>query len=310
MTGERTERFQRALKDFKDLMARGGLAQDTTVKGNFETINVMMANITRIGQEDGMTKKEIVDALHECYTRPKSPAEMENVTLYDALGLILYDLKPDKQGVVDNEQIPTDFPHDKEFAARLVVIIHQKFMACTEEERRTITRSDTEFVYLISNAVAMRCGFKDMEDAFGMKASSLDIPKIKRGKELFWTPLGDPDPQEETVDETLKIKTHDLIEEIIANFNELYPGLYAKLKDNYSGSRMVLNTSHADEADEMHRLAQGSDLREFKAYAAPYLVDALVMSFLVEKKYYINNRKRRNIRKTLIESVLKEEISK
>jgi uncharacterized membrane protein len=50
--------------------------------------------------------------------------------------------------------------------------------------------------------------------------------------------------------------------------------------------------------------------REFKAYAAPYLVDALVMSFLVERKYYINNRKRRNIRKTLIESVLKEETSK
>jgi len=181
-------------------------------------------------------------------------------------------------------------------------------MTCTEGERRTITRSDTEFVYLISNAVAMRCGFKDMKDAFGMKASSLDIPKIERGKKLFWTPLGDPDAQEEAVDEALKIKTHDLIEEIIANFNKLYPDLYAKLKDNYSGGRMVL--SHADEADEMHRLAQGSDLRECKAYAAPYLVDALVMSFLVEKKYYINNRKRRNIRKTLIESVLKEEISK
>jgi hypothetical protein len=303
-----TERFQRELKDLKEVMTRGGLAQDTTMREKLQTEQAMITKVVRIGKEDGMTKDEVKAALRECYTKPVV-SELENLTLYDALHSILYDLDPDKQGAIDDKQITADFPQDKELAGHLLVIIYEKYQACTEEERRSITRSDAEFYYIVGTAIALRCGFKDIQDAFGIDTSRLDIPKIKRSKELFWSALGDPDPIISPRDQAFRSKMHELMGEIIANFSELYPDLYAKIKDNYINSRVVLNISHKDEVDILYRLSEKSDLREFKSFAIPPLVDAVVMSFLIQKKFYMNNHKRKSIRKTLIESVLKEETS-
>jgi hypothetical protein len=157
-----TERFQRALKDLNEVRARGGLAQDTKMKEKLETEQAMIAEVIRIGKEDGMTNDEVKAELLEIYAKPAVGTELENLTLYGALRAVLYDLDPDKLGAVDNEQITADFPHDKEFAARLLTMIHQKYQACTEEERRKITRSDAEFTYIVGNAIALRCGFKDI----------------------------------------------------------------------------------------------------------------------------------------------------
>lgn len=304
-----TERFQRALNDLKEVMTRGGLPQDTTMREKLQAEQVMITKVVRIGKEDGMTKDEVKAALRECYTKTVV-SELENLTLYDALHSILYGLDPDKQvGAIDDKQITADFPQDKRFAGHLFVMIYEKYQACTEEERRSITRSDAEFYYIIGTAIALRCGFKDIQDAFGIDVSRLDIPKINRGKELFWSALGDPDPIISPRDQALCSKMYELMDEIIVNFSELYPDLYAKIKDNYSISHAVLNISHKDEVDNLYRLSEKSDLREFKSFAIPLLVDAVVMSFLIQKKFYMNSHKCKNIRKTLIESVLKKETS-
>jgi hypothetical protein len=130
-----TERFQRALKDLKEVMTRGGLAQDTIMREKLQTEQAMITKVIRIGKEDGMTKDEVKAALRECYAKPVV-SELENLTLYDALHSILYDLDPDKQGAIDDKQITADFPQDKEFAGHLLAIIYEKYQACTEEERR------------------------------------------------------------------------------------------------------------------------------------------------------------------------------
>jgi hypothetical protein len=91
--------------------------------------------------------------------------------------------------------VTADFPHDTRFAYTVVDSIREKYEACTEREKREITRSDIEFIYIIMSAVALRCGFKNIKDCFDIDESTLNIPKIPRGKELFWSELGDPDPE-------------------------------------------------------------------------------------------------------------------
>jgi hypothetical protein len=264
-----TERFERALKDLKDLLARGKLAQDTTMKKVLETEQAMMREVCRIGIDDGMSKDEIKSILCECYVKSAAQAvkDLDNLTLHDELYSLLYGLTPDKQGRIDNEQITADFPHDKEFASLLLVKIQEKFDACTEEERRKITRSDAEFIYLVGTAIALRCGFKDIREAFGIDESKLQIPKKRRGKELFWSAIGDPDPILSPEDQAFNSKMHELIREIVIKFRELYPELHAKIKDHYTTGSLVLNTSHNDKVDTLHRLSEKSDLKEFKSFA-------------------------------------------
>ena len=47
-------------------------------------------------------------------------------------------------------------------AKEVYLDVGTKFMTCSEQERRQITRSDAEFMYLVGLTIARRCGFKDM----------------------------------------------------------------------------------------------------------------------------------------------------
>ena len=197
------------------------------------------------------------------------------MTLYEMLGTILYNLNPDmdssgdSRGRIDNEQITADFPHSREFASCILVNIMEKFDACTEKERRKITRSDAEFAYIVGSAIALRCGFNNIEEAFDIVVSKLNIPKMKRGKERFWNEIGDPDPEMTPEDEVFHSKMNELINEIVIKFSELYPRLYANIKDHYTAGKLVLNTSYKDKTDTMHRLSKKPDLKEFRSFAVP-----------------------------------------
>jgi hypothetical protein len=54
-----SERFQRALKDLKDVFGSKGLAQDATAKEHIKTQMALVSNVYRIGREDGMNDNEI-----------------------------------------------------------------------------------------------------------------------------------------------------------------------------------------------------------------------------------------------------------
>ena len=118
---------------------------------------------------------------------------------------------------------------------------------------------------------------------------------------MFWNDIGDP---EHEIDKILKSKMDSLVSDILTKFYELYPDLYSKLKDHFKGA-IVLNTSPEGNVEKLHRLAntKGAE-REFKLFAAPQLIDALVMHLLTQKKYYMNNHRRKSIRKNLLKAVL------
>ena len=124
-----------------------------------------------------------------------------------------------------------DFPHDTRFAYTVVDSKREKYEACTEREKREITRSDIEFIYIIMSAVALRCGFKNIKDCFDIDESTLNIPKIPRGKELFWSELGDPDPEVSEEDKMLHSKIEELVSEIVNAFHDLYPEMYSKIRN-------------------------------------------------------------------------------
>ena len=292
----RSEEFNYALNDLTEIQARGGLAQDTAFKDIYKTDTVLINTIFRIGKQDGMCTDHIEEIiLEETGIRDR----IRNNTIIDDLGALISNNVHDN--AVSFNNIIADFPHDKEFASKLLYQTYEKFMSCTENERRQIMRSDAEFLYTIGEIIARRSGFRSIEEAFDVDTTRLNIPKIPRGKEMFWNDIGDP---EHEIDKILKSKMDSLVSDILTKFYELYPDLYSKLKDHFKGA-IVLNTSPEGNVEKLHRLAntKGAE-REFKLFAAPQLIDALVMHFLTQKKYYMNNHRRKSIRKNLLKAVL------
>ncbi len=98
-------------------------------------------------------------------------------------------------------------------------------------------RTDAEFLYSIGEIIARRSGFKDIEEAFDIDSTKLNIPKIPRGKEMFWNSMGDPEADE---DKVLHIKMKDLMAEILTKLDELYPDLYEKLRDKFKGTLVLI----------------------------------------------------------------------
>jgi hypothetical protein len=179
-----------------------------------------------------------------------------------------------------------------------------KFNSCTEVERRKITRSDAEFMYLMGYVIVRRCGFKNLEEAFEIDESRINIPRIKRGNELMWSAKGDPEPEVSDEDQIFNSKINELARIIIDKLYELYPDLYAKLKDKYHGT-LSFNADHKEYINKLHELVNGDNEKEFRAFAAPQLIDGLVIHFLVTKEFFVNAHKRNSVRRNLIEAVLK-----
>ena len=300
-----SERFRRALNDFKEVNSRGGLSQDTTIKDMYDTQSVLIIKLFKIGREEGMSDKDIqtllFDELHAFEKRTDS-------TLFDYLGMIFGGINADNKGQVDYRKLEADFPHEKIVAKGMYLDVGTKFMACSEQERRQITRSDAEFMYLAGLTLARRCGFKDMYEAFDIDETTLvkNIPKIERGNELLWHEIGDPEPEVTPEDKIMYNKMYKVVSMILTNLKNLYPDLYEQLKEQLNGT-ITINTSNKEARNILDKLANVQNMKEFVSIAVPMLVDGLVIQFLTKKESYMNNHKRQSIRKTLINAVLNDD---
>ena len=79
--------------------------------------------------------------------------------------MLLQGYSPDENGAISITQ-HTDLPHDSEMAKILFNKTMEKFLSCSEEERRKITRSDPEFVQIVKDVIISRSGFRDELGAF------------------------------------------------------------------------------------------------------------------------------------------------
>jgi hypothetical protein len=190
-----------------------------------------------------------------------------NMTLHDALGMI----------------IPDDarFPKDQRIAKLLFLAIMAKFNSCTEAEKRDTTRSDAEFMLIMKETIMKRCGFKNEIDAYGEDWENVikipEIPIIKRGNELIWSPVADPeehpaesDPELDDVMKKLK-GLGSMVCEILA---EYYPTEYSKTFAIMRYGKCVLNTSHTELIKQL-RNTRNLPL-EFMKVAVPLQVNAAV----------------------------------
>jgi hypothetical protein len=87
---------------------------------------------------------------------------------------------------------------------------------------------------------------------------------------------------------------------VLQKVEELYPDLYIKLREYYSGTAITTNTDNP----AFNKLVNAKDEKEFNTIAIPAIIDALVISFLVRKDLYMNIHKRKRIRKRLIDAAL------
>lgn len=123
--------------------------------------------------------------------------------------------------------------------------------------------------------------------------------------ELFWSQIGDPAPEVSEEDRILHEKMSDLIHIIINKLYELYPDVYTTLKDKYHNRTLALNSAHKENYNKLYELIHIGNEKEFRTFAAPQLIDGLVMHYLVTREFFVNAHKRNSIRRNLIEAVLK-----
>jgi hypothetical protein len=291
-----SDRFEESLKDLKEILVKGGLAQDKTTNDSFETMKSLVGNITRIGVQEGLSYDFIIDKINKVLEPQRQ--RMDNLTLMDCLSILLGGSRPDEHGAIKITQ-HTDLPHDSVMAKILFKKTIEKYLSCSEDERRKITRSDPEFEQIVKDVIITRSGFKDEIEAFGTEIP-LSVPRLKRGKELFWHPSGEPEPEISPKNREMFVKFEGLTRMVLHKVEELYPDLYIKLREYHNGAIMVTNVDNPI----FNKLVNAKDENEFNAIAIPAMIDALVTSFLVRKDFYMNIHKRKRLRRRLIDAVI------
>jgi hypothetical protein len=291
-----SDRFEQGLKDLKEILSRGGMAQDTTTNDSFETMRSLVNSITRIGWQEGLSYDFIIDRINKVLEPQRQ--RMDNLTLMDCLSMLLQGSKSDEHGAIKITRC-TDLPHDSEMAKILFKKTIEKFLSCSEDERRKITRSDPEFVQIVKDVIITRSGFKDEIEAFGTEIP-LSVPRLKRGKELFRHTSGEPEPEISPKNREMAVKFEGLARIVLQKVEELYPDLNIKLREYHSGAAITTNTDNP----AFNKLVNAKDEKEFNAIAIPAIIDALVVTFLIRKDLYMNIHKRKHIRKRLIDAVL------
>lgn len=149
--------------------------------------------------------------------------DYDNLTLPQILGVVLRD--------------DIRLPHSQTIAQIFYEKTVEKFLACTERERRDITRSDPEFMAIIRDAIIQRCGFKNEQEAYEKEIEIPKIPRIKRGNEYIWSPLGDPQKPEAQEMQEINKKLDCLTTFVLKKFREFYPHDYAK---SFSDSKLLM----------------------------------------------------------------------
>jgi hypothetical protein len=92
----------------------------------------------------------------------------------------------------------------RDVARMMFGTIYVKFVQCSEKERRSIARSDIEFIYMMKHLVIQKFQLINKKEEVTAEIEQeiyqnnwistplSDIPKITRGNELLWSPVGDP----------------------------------------------------------------------------------------------------------------------
>src|ERR687892_2106527 len=202
------DRFEGALKDLKEILEREGLAQDKTTNDSFETMKSLVGSIMRIGGQEGLSHDFITDRINKVLEPQRQ--RLDNLTLMDCLAMLLQGTRPDEHGATTITQ-QADLPHDSRMAKILFRKTMEKFFSCNEDERRKIIRSDQEFIQMVKEVIISRSGFRNEIEAFG-EEMPLTVPKLKRGKELFWHPSGEPEPEISPNDRQLFSKFEGLVQ--------------------------------------------------------------------------------------------------
>jgi hypothetical protein len=157
----------------------------------------------------------------------------------------------------------------KEVSTRVVAwsmfgVLYEKFMQCSEKERRSIARSDIEFIYIaktlaiqkvlhMSNKAITEDLEREVYQNIWISTPLSDIPKIPRGNELIWSDAGDPIKEQTPKDKKRSKKIATVVYAIWDNVQELYPEEYAKawpvfLRATEKG-RLMINTTHKEKSD-------------------------------------------------------------
>ena len=187
------------------------------------------------------------------------------MTLLQALGMI----------------IPDDvrLPKDKRIARLMFFAIMKKFNSFTEAERRSITRSDAEFMLIMKETIMKRCGFKNEIDAYGDEEDIKipEIPIIKRRNELFWHPDADPEenpqPPDAEMDEIVE-KLEEINSMIYRTASEYYPTEYSKTFAIMRHGKLCLNLSQTETIKQLKDTRK--DAVEFRKVAVPLMAKAAV----------------------------------
>ena len=324
-----SERFKRALQDLKEVAQSGGLVQDDTPKKRFDTVLALVGKIMKIGIQEGKLSEDEVRSHIRTVLEPVA-AQADEIekqqTIFDMISIILRHLKARKINEKsheqsfefhDLEQLKSNpvFPHDKTMNNLMYNTIWNKYFECTEQQRRSITRSDEEFCMMIRSTITVLSGFGNNEqEAFG-NILNLEIPRMPRGNELLWDPRGDPMPKTPEGFDEVNERLDYLLGITFTELHKLYPQIHKKIMEYFEmieqkgqPATMVLNTS--DQKIKTlpslyYRCKEIDDFTEFDDLMLPLIIDATIIQRLTEKDSFVNRNKRESIRKDLLAKINK-----
>jgi hypothetical protein len=321
-----SERFKRALQDLKEVAQSGGLVQDDTPKKIFDTVLALVGKIMKIGIQEGKLSEDEVRSHIRTVLEPVAAQADEiekHQTIFDMISIILGQLKARKINekshedieFPDREQLKSNpvFPHDKTMNNLMYNTMCNKYFECTEQQRRSITRSDEEFCMIIRSAITVLSGFGNNEqEAFG-NILNLEIPRMPRGNESLWDPRGDPMPETPEGFDEVNERLDYLLGITFTELHKLYPQIHKKIMEYFEmikqkgqPAKMVLNTSHQKIKtlpSLYYRCKEIDDFTEFDDLMLPLIIDATIIQRLTEKDSFVNRNKRESIRKDLLAKI-------
>jgi hypothetical protein len=140
-----------------------------------------------------------------------------------------------------------------------------KYMQCSEKERRSIARSDIEFIYMMKHLIIQKFQLINKNEEITdelereiyldiwISTPILDIPKIPRGNELLWSSVGDPIVEKTAQERERETELLNVLYAVWDSVHELYPHEYAKAWPTFMGEnpkgQIVINTAHKETSE-------------------------------------------------------------
>jgi hypothetical protein len=147
----------------------------------------------------------------------------------------------------------------EKIAQGLFRTIYQKFMQCSESERRSIARSDVEFIHMMKQHIILKMQFVEKGEPITEQLEqeifkeiwmpTTDIPKIPRGNELLWSAEGDVEPELTEEQKESNKRITEVFYLVWDSIHELYPIEHAKIWPQVRKSRLGINLSHKELTD-------------------------------------------------------------